>query len=110
RDVSSRVAIRSGESVVLGGLIRDNETQGQTGLPYLKDIPVLGNAFKRSTSSGARTELLVFISPRVLADEDDLRAISREMRSRMQGLPYFDDLPAALQDLDADLRNPGSSR
>lgn len=110
RDVSSRVAIRSGESVVLGGLIRDNETQGQTGLPYLKDIPVVGNIFGRSSRSGARTELLVFISPRVLADEEDLRSISREMRSRMQGLPYFDDLPAALQDLDADLRNPGSSR
>lgn len=105
RDVSSRVAVRSGESVVLGGLIRDNETQGQTGLPYLKDIPVLGNMFGRSSRSGARTELLVFISPRVLNDEEDLRAISREMRSRMQGLPYFDDLPAALQDMDSELRN-----
>lgn len=98
RDVASRVAIRSGESVVLGGLIRDNQTEGESGVPYLKDIPGLGALFGRSTRSGARTELLVFISPRVLANEQDLRDISSEMRSRMRGLPYFEDLPNGLQD------------
>src|SRR5690606_26365876 len=49
RDVSSRVSIRSGESVVLGGLIRDNESQGQSGVPFLKDIPLAGNLFGRTT-------------------------------------------------------------
>lgn len=98
RDVSSRVAIRSGESVVLGGLIRDNASEGMAGIPYLKDIPGIGPLFGRTTRSGTRTELLVFISPRVLVDEQDLRDISNEMRSRMRGLPYFEDLPAGVAD------------
>ena len=93
RNVSSRVAVRSGESVVLGGLIRDNSARSESGVPLLKDIPLLGPLFGRSTTAGSRTELLVFITPRVLTNEQDLRDISREMRNRMQGLQHFDDLP-----------------
>jgi general secretion pathway protein D len=96
RNVSSRVAIRSGESVVLGGLIRDNKSKGRNGIPLLMDIPVVGNLFSTSTTSGARTELLIFITPRVLENEQDLRDISREMRARMRGLTRFDDLPINL--------------
>lgn len=98
RNVSSRVAIRSGESVVLGGLIRDNASTGKSGLPFLQDIPGIGPLFGRTTNSGTRTELLVFITPRVLKDEQDLRDISREMRSRMKGLKHFEDLPVEFKD------------
>lgn len=101
RNVSSRVAVRSGESVVLGGLIRDNASQGESGVPWLKDIPLVGPLFGRTTSSGSRTELLVFITPRVLTNEQDLRDISREMRDRMQGLQHFDDLPIQFDEPDA---------
>lgn len=93
RNISSRVAVRSGESVVLGGLIRDNSSRGRAGLPFLLDIPVIGHLFGRTTNASSRTELLVFITPRVLRNEQDLRDISVEMRSRMQGLQHFDDLP-----------------
>lgn len=93
RNVSSRVAVRSGESVVLGGLIRDNQSQGKLGLPFLHDIPVIGNLFGRTTNNSNRTELLVFITPRVLRNEQELRDIGVEMRTRMKGLKHFDDLP-----------------
>ena len=93
RNVSSRVAIRSGESVVLGGLIRDNRSSGKLGLPFLHSIPIIGNLFGRTSIAANRTELLVFITPRVLRGEQDLRDITIEMRSRMKGLHYFDDLP-----------------
>ena len=95
RNVSSRVAIRSGESVVLGGLIRDNETEGQSGVPLLMNIPVLGALFSTTTTAASRTELLIFITPRVLESETDLRDLNREMRSRMTGLKNFDDLPVS---------------
>ena len=98
RNVSSRVAVRSGESVVLGGLIRDNETTGKSGVPLLMDIPIFGNLFSTTTTSGTRTELLVFITPRVLEGEEDLREINREMRSRMRGLTSFEDLPMGFQE------------
>lgn len=97
RNVSSKVAIRDGESVVLGGLIRDNTTSGKSGVPLLMDIPVLGNLFSTTTDVSARTELLIFITPRVLESDAELQGITSEMRQRMRGLQNFEDLPVSLQ-------------
>ena len=93
RNVSSTVAVRSGESVVLGGLIRDNESKGRSGVPLLMDIPVLGSLFSTTTQDNSRTELLIFISPRVVEGENELRDLNLEMRRRMKGLEDFSDLP-----------------
>ena len=98
RNVSSKVAIRDGESVVLGGLIRDNASTGKSGVPLLMDIPVLGNLFSTTTDVSARTELLIFITPRVLESDTELENITNEMRQRMRGLQNFEDLPASLQE------------
>ncbi|HRQ56931.1 MAG TPA: type II secretion system secretin GspD [Azoarcus taiwanensis] len=83
REINSRVAVRSGETVVLGGLIRDNTTRGKQGVPILQDIPVLGNLFSTTSKAGTRTELIVLITPRALQNDDDLRAASTEIRRRM---------------------------
>ena len=96
RNVSSKVAIRDGESVVLGGLIRDNSSVGKSGVPLLMDIPVLGNLFSTTTDVTARTELLIFITPRVLESDKALNDITAEMRVRMRGIKNFDDLPPGL--------------
>ena len=86
RQIDSKVAVRSGETLVLGGLIKDSNSNTKTGLPLLSAIPVLGALFGTHTQSAARTELLVILTPRVLRSDDDARAISRELRDRMQGL------------------------
>lgn len=96
RDVSSKVAVRDGDSVVLGGLIRDNETTGKSGVPLLMDIPILGNLFSTTTNVTGRTELLIFITPRVLDSDRELQEITNEMRQRMRGLKNFEDLPEGL--------------
>ena len=96
RKVTSRVAVRSGESVVLGGLIRNNAGTSRTGVPWLMDIPGLGALFSAQKETEARTELLVFITPLVLEGEADLRAINEEMRNRMRGLTNFEDLPGSV--------------
>jgi general secretion pathway protein D len=98
RNVSSRIAVRSGESVVLGGLITDNSTVAKSGVPFLMDIPVLGNLFSTNTDSTKRVELLVFITPKVVESDAELRDLTREMRDRMRGLTDFDDLPIQLED------------
>ena len=97
RALNSKVAVRSGESVVLGGLISDNTSTGTSGIPVLKDIPVLGSLFSSTNTTSARTELLVFLTPRVLEGDEDLRDISLEMRQRMRGLTNFADLPSQLE-------------
>lgn len=86
REIDSQVAVRSGQTVVLGGLIKNNASQGKSGVPFLGDIPGVGNLFSTTTRSSDRTELLVMITPRVLRDEQDLQEVTSEMRDRMSNL------------------------
>ena len=95
RQIGSMVAVRSGETLVLGGLIRDNNTDGSSGVPLVHEIPVLGALFGTKRNSGNRTELLVVITPRVARSDEDARAISRELRDRMQGLSTMQPTTAA---------------
>ena len=63
RVAQTEVSVESGMTVVIGGLIKDVIQDGETGIPILKDIPVLGWLFKNKTKSKDRTELLIFITP-----------------------------------------------
>jgi general secretion pathway protein D len=86
RQINSKVAVRSGETLVLGGLIKDSNSNGKSGLPILSSIPVLGALFGQHKNNTERTEMLVILTPRVLRSDEDARAVSRELRDRMQGL------------------------
>ncbi len=69
--VESTVIIQDGNSVILGGLIRDEQTIKNQGLPYLMDIPVLGHMFKARNESFKKTEIAVIITPRIVTGEED---------------------------------------
>jgi len=86
RQISSKVAVRSGEAIVLGGLIKDSSTAGKAGVPLLQDIPVLGNLFGTNSKLGNRTELIVVITPRVVRSDIDIREVSEDLRDRLKGL------------------------
>jgi general secretion pathway protein D len=64
-------------------LIRDAETQGNAGIPVLKDIPVLGSLVSSQTSNRVRTELLVLITPHVVKDQRDARALTEDLRNQL---------------------------
>jgi general secretion pathway protein D len=85
RQIGSRVAVRSGEALVLGGLIKDGSTAGSLGIPLLSRIPVIGALFGTQTQDSNRTELLVVITPRVVRTPYDAREVGVEMRDRMRG-------------------------
>ena len=99
RQINSKVAVRSGETLVLGGLIRDNSTSGSSGVPLLHEIPILGALFGTKTGKGQRTELLVILTPRVVRSDQEARDVSAEMRDRMQSFvgyqPFGKIVPAA---------------
>jgi len=69
--VESTVIVQDGNSVVLGGLIRDDQTVKNQGLPYLMDIPVLGHMFKSRNESYKKTEIAVIITPRIVTGEEN---------------------------------------
>ncbi|MGE5517924.1 MAG: type II secretion system secretin GspD [Bacteroidota bacterium] len=80
RKVSSSVAVQDGQTVALGGLIRDNVRRNDSGVPLLKDVPILGNLFGSTNNSRARTELLVLLTPHVVRNAVDAQAITDELR------------------------------
>jgi general secretion pathway protein D len=86
RQIQTRVAVRSGEPIVLGGLIRENDSGSRSGVPVLADIPLLGSLFSTTSNRRNRTELLVLMTPRALEDDDQLRAASAEIRDRMRAI------------------------
>jgi len=91
RQINSRVAVRSGQAIVLGGLIKDNTSTGKSGVPLLSEIPVVGALFGAATTSSARTELLVVITPRVVRSDPEIREVGRELRERLHALEEFEN-------------------
>ncbi len=90
RAIMSRVAVRSHESVVLGGLIRENAKSSESGVPILHKLPVIGPLFGTTEKEDTRTELLVIITPRAIYNEQDLRDVSEEMRSQIRHMELID--------------------
>ena len=86
RKLESTIAIQSGATVALGGLVRDRIEETVSGIPLLMDIPVLGNLFKNRNDIRDRTELLVLLRPRVIRNPDDARALTDELRRKLPGI------------------------
>ena len=86
RKITSRINIQSGQTVVLGGLIQDSETRARDKVPVLGDVPVLGNLFRNNNNSVQRTELIVFLTPRIMRNAEDARDLSEELRARMRAV------------------------
>ena len=83
RLIRTRVAVQDGQTVGMAGLIRDNDSQANTGIPLIKDVPVLGSLFSSQVNSRTRTELLVLITPHVVHDQRDARALTDDLRNQL---------------------------
>ena len=72
RSLTTQIAIADGWTGVLGGLISNNYTKSNSGVPFLKDVPIIGTAFQSNTVSGNRTELLLLITPHIVRSDADM--------------------------------------
>ena len=83
RRVKSSIAVTSGQTVLLAGLISETENRQRQGIPILDSIPGVGDAFSHQGTTRGRTELILFIRPTVIKDGVDAHVIAEEMRSKM---------------------------
>ena len=83
RLVQTTASVLDGQTVALGGLITENRTLSNSGVPLLKDVPIFGSLFGTKQNQKGRTELLVLISPRVLHDAGEARSATEELRNRL---------------------------
>jgi general secretion pathway protein D len=83
RKIKTSVVISDGESLALGGLIQEREETTKSKVPVFGDIPLLGNAFRQKRNFIKRTELLIFIRPRVIRSTEEARRVTDEFRKQL---------------------------
>jgi len=83
RKVETHLSLKDGTPVLLGGLISQNNSRAETGVPLLKDIPLVGQLFRTNTDNNRKTEMLVLITPYIVADDHDAQAITDAFRNRL---------------------------
>lgn len=87
KTVSTEVAVQSGQTVFLGGLISESNSRGRSGVPFLSRIPVIGALFGSNSKAKNRSETLVMITPTVVESSIDLQRISEEMQQQFSRVP-----------------------
>jgi len=97
REAQTNVTMNSGSTVVIGGLIRDDKVTVEKKIPLVGDIPLVGELFKMRRDQLQKTNLLMFITPHVMAGQDDLDRITaakkNEMKEATEGLKQKQDEP-----------------
>ena len=86
RSLSTEVAVQSGQTVLLGGLIQQTDMNTDNGVPFLNRIPVLGRLFGTTDRNKTRTELIVLITPRIIRNPEDARRVTDEYETQFQSL------------------------
>jgi general secretion pathway protein D len=86
RNITSHVAVRSNQAVVLGGLIQNTRENGKSGIPGMYRVPVVGALFGETNRSAERTELVVILTPRVIASDGDIETVTATFRNKVKNL------------------------
>jgi len=86
RDLNTQIAVQSGQTVLLGGLIREDSGNSNSGVPLLSSVPVVGNLFKSTDNTRTRTEIIVMITPRVIYNSEDAQTITQEYQDKFESL------------------------
>ena len=73
KHVKTQVLVENGGTVVIGGIFEQNDREDITKVPFLGDVPYLGNLFKTRTKTSSKTELLIFLTPKVVTDKTAAR-------------------------------------
>lgn len=90
REMTASVAVQSGETIILGGLVENNNTDARTKIPILGDIPILGIPFRSSSNDRQRKEIIVFITPYVLDTPDEIQAESARRKQATEVGPMWE--------------------
>ncbi len=85
RRVKSQISVANGQTVLLAGLISEQQNGTRSALPVFDQIPGLGDAFGHQSNSTQRTELIIFIRPQIIRDGSDAHVVAEELRSKLRG-------------------------
>ena len=98
RSVQTLVAVPTGQTMVMGGLISEDKENSSKGLPLISRVPILGGLFGNQNLTSNRTELVLFITPRVVESEADVGRVIDDMRRKMERLDDVFPKPKTVTD------------
>jgi general secretion pathway protein D len=92
--VKTSVVVQDGQSLLIAGIIRQDVNKGHSGIPFLSRIPLLGYLFRSTVETLNRNELLILITPHVIASPEEGRAITEQYKGRVETLdPLMKSMP-----------------
>ncbi len=86
RMVQTQVTVQDGDTIAIGGIITESNTYSTAGLPFLNRIPVIGAFFGNRSYSKSRSEMIIFMTPHVIYDTNQIQEASQELQDRMKRL------------------------
>jgi len=86
KSVSTQVTVQDGDTIAIGGIIQETSTDSSNGVPVLHKLPIVGSLFGSKTTSKDRTELVIFLTPRVIYDTNQVTEASDELKGQMKKL------------------------
>jgi len=93
RLAEATVSVQDGDTVVLGGLMSDRVTRTESGIPLLKDLPLIGWVFRSRDTRKEKTELLVFLTPQVVRAAEESRLLTEQQKEQLKNLPKVPSNP-----------------
>ena len=91
KEAAAKVAVRDHDTIMLGGLIETSKSKSATGVPYLKDIPLLGYLFRNTSEKEVRNELIVLIRPTVLPTPEIASLTAKAEKAKMPGVSQMEE-------------------
>lgn len=89
RQVNTEVVLKDNQVLIMGGLMRTDKTNTVSGVPFLKDLPFIGKLFGTESTTLKKTELMIFITPHVISNNEDSQFVTRQFKKRLRGLKKF---------------------
>jgi general secretion pathway protein D len=86
RQVQTQVTVQDGDTIAIAGIINESNGHSSAGFPLLHRIPILGAIFGSRSYSRERTELIIFLTPRVIFDQNDMLDATEELKSNLKRL------------------------
>lgn len=108
RKIDTKLSLKDGATILLGGLISNNSSQGNAGIPLLKDVPGIGQLFRTNTDKSDRTELIILITPYIIANDNDAQAVTEAFRKQLG--PWAGTITASPKQMPTNTENVASNK
>jgi general secretion pathway protein D len=86
REIETSVVVQNGETIALGGLIKESNDYSRFGVPVLHEIPLFGSLFGSTSRNKDKTELVVLLTPRVMKSRQDAQDVTEEFKRKLSGI------------------------